>query len=148
MVRPWLATDKVRFVGEPVVAVLTEQAYQGQDAADLVEVDYDPLPAVVDLRAAALATRCWCSRRSAPTPTNGFGLDEEFDEHLFDDCEVVVTREIVNQRLAACAAGDPGRRGGLGRRRAGHAVVLHPERAERPRRGRRLARRRRRRWCT
>ena len=53
MVRPWLATEKVRFVGEPVVAVLTEQAYQGQDAADLVEIDYDPLPAVVDLRAAA-----------------------------------------------------------------------------------------------
>ena len=50
MVRPFLATDKVRFVGEPVAAVLTEEAYQGQDAADLVEVDYDPLPAVVDVR--------------------------------------------------------------------------------------------------
>ena len=45
MVRPFLATDNVRFVGEPVVAVLTEEAYQGQDAADLVEIDYDPLPA-------------------------------------------------------------------------------------------------------
>ena len=53
MARPWLATEKVRFVGEPVVAVLTERRYQGQDAAELVVVDYDPLPAVVDLRAAA-----------------------------------------------------------------------------------------------
>ncbi len=80
--------------------------------------------------------------RPAPTSPSAFGLDEEFDEHLFDDCEVVVTREIVNQRLAAGAAGDARRRGGLGRRRAGHAVVLHAERADGPRRGRRLARRR------
>jgi aerobic carbon-monoxide dehydrogenase large subunit len=102
MVRPWLATEKVRFVGEPVVAVLTEQAYQGQDAADLVEIDYDPLPAVVDLRAAA-SDEVLVFEDVGTNTTNGFGLDEEFDEHLFDDCEVVVTREIVNQRLAACA---------------------------------------------
>ena len=102
MVRPWLATEKVRFVGEPVVAVLTEQAYQGQDAADLVEIDYDPLPAVVDLRAAA-SDEVLVFEDVGTNTTNGFGLDEEFDEHLFDDCEVVVTQEIVNQRLAACA---------------------------------------------
>ena len=102
MVRPWLATEKVRFVGEPVVAVLTEQAYQGQDAADLVEIDYDPLPAVVDLRAAA-SDEVLVFDDVGTNTTNGFGLDEEFDEHLFDDCEVVVTQEIVNQRLAACA---------------------------------------------
>ena len=102
MVRPWLATEKVRFVGEPVVAVLTEQAYQGQDAADLVEIDYDPLPAVVDLRAAA-SDEVLVFEDVGTNTTNGFGLDEEFDEHLFDECEVVVTQEIVNQRLAACA---------------------------------------------
>jgi carbon-monoxide dehydrogenase large subunit len=49
MVRPFLASEVVRFVGEPVAAVLTEEAYQGQDAADLVEVDYDPLPVVVGI---------------------------------------------------------------------------------------------------
>ena len=77
-------------------------------------------------------TRCCCSTTSAPTRPTGFGLDKEFDEHLFDDCEVVVTQEIVNQRLAAVRAGDPGRRGGLGRGRAGHPLVLHAERAGRP----------------
>jgi aerobic carbon-monoxide dehydrogenase large subunit len=102
MVRPWLATEKVRFVGEPVVAVLTEHAYQGQDAADLVEVDYDPLPAVVDLRAAA-SDEVLVFDDVGTNTSNGFGLDSEFDEHLFDGCEVVVTRELVNQRLAACA---------------------------------------------
>src|SRR3712207_2129380 len=53
MERPFLAVDRVRFVGEPVAAVLTEERYQGPDAADLVEVDYDPLPALVDVREAA-----------------------------------------------------------------------------------------------
>src|SRR5687768_10579422 len=42
-VRSWLATDTVRFVGEPIVAIVTEQRYQGPDAAELVSVEYDPL---------------------------------------------------------------------------------------------------------
>ncbi|HEX3650056.1 MAG TPA: xanthine dehydrogenase family protein molybdopterin-binding subunit, partial [Pseudonocardiaceae bacterium] len=45
---PWLAKDKVRYVGEPVALVLTEHRYQLADAAELVDVDYDPLPAVID----------------------------------------------------------------------------------------------------
>lgn len=102
MVRSFLAADKVRFVGEPVVAVLTEEAYQGQDAADLVEVDYDPLPAVIDLHAAA-TDEVLLFEDAGTNTSNGFGLDAEFDEHLFDDCEVVVTREITNQRLAAAS---------------------------------------------
>src|SRR5690606_15245545 len=47
MVRPFLATNVVRYVGEPVAMVLTEERYQGEDAAELVMVDIDPLPAVV-----------------------------------------------------------------------------------------------------
>jgi aerobic carbon-monoxide dehydrogenase large subunit len=100
MVRPFLATDKVRFVGEPVVAVLTEEAYQGQDAADLVEIDYDPLPAVIDLKDAA-SDQVLLFEGVGTNTSNGFDADKEFDEHLFDGCDVVVTREIVNQRLAA-----------------------------------------------
>nr|WP_308253137.1 hypothetical protein [Pseudonocardia sp. ICBG601] len=42
MTRPFLATDRVRFVGEPVAAVLTEEYYQGEDAAELVDVEYEP----------------------------------------------------------------------------------------------------------
>ena len=57
MTRPFLATDRVRFVGEPVAAVLTEEAYQGEDAAELVDVEYDPLAVVIDpLEAANDAT--------------------------------------------------------------------------------------------
>ncbi|HVL82787.1 MAG TPA: xanthine dehydrogenase family protein molybdopterin-binding subunit [Pseudonocardia sp.] len=100
MVRRFLAADKVRFVGEPVAAVLTEEAYQGQDAADLVEVDYDPLPAVVDVRD-ALTDEVLLFDEAGTNLAGGFGLKKPFDEHLFDGCAVVVTREIVNQRLAA-----------------------------------------------
>jgi 2-furoyl-CoA dehydrogenase large subunit len=46
------ATDKVRFVGEPVAVVVARNRYLAEDAADLVEVDIDPLPAVVDVEKA------------------------------------------------------------------------------------------------
>ena len=45
MTRPLLATDRVRFAGEAVVAIVAESVSAGADAAALVEVDYDPLPA-------------------------------------------------------------------------------------------------------
>src|SRR6185437_7074932 len=51
--QPLLATDVVRFVGEPVAVVVTEQRYQGEDAGDLVDVDYDMLTPVIDMTTAA-----------------------------------------------------------------------------------------------
>ena len=47
-----LAVGKVRFVGEPVVAVVAETRELARDAAELVEVEYEPLDAVVDARRA------------------------------------------------------------------------------------------------
>ena len=52
MGQPLLATDVVRFVGEPVAVVVTEEPYQGEDAIELVDIDYELLPAVVDMAAA------------------------------------------------------------------------------------------------
>jgi len=46
---PVLAEKKVRYVGEPIAAVVAETVAQAMDAAELVEVDYDPLDAVTDL---------------------------------------------------------------------------------------------------
>jgi aerobic carbon-monoxide dehydrogenase large subunit len=48
MLRPILAKGTVRFVGEPVAAILTETRYAGEDAAEQVFVDYDPLPVLID----------------------------------------------------------------------------------------------------
>jgi carbon-monoxide dehydrogenase large subunit len=47
-----LATDKVRFVGDPVAMVVAETRHEGEDAAELIEVTYEPLPAVATYEAA------------------------------------------------------------------------------------------------
>ncbi len=47
-----LASDRVRYVGEPVAFALADTPYHAQDAAEAVMVDYDPLPCVVDAAAA------------------------------------------------------------------------------------------------
>ena len=43
-----LAVDRVRYVGEPIVALVAESRYAAEDALELVEVDYEPLPVVTD----------------------------------------------------------------------------------------------------
>jgi aerobic carbon-monoxide dehydrogenase large subunit len=50
---PALAKDRVRYVGDPVAFVVAETAALAQDAAELVEVQYDPLPCVTDLEEVA-----------------------------------------------------------------------------------------------
>src|SRR6266851_4095583 len=47
-----LARERVRFVGEPVAVVIAEDVYRAWDALDLIRVEYEPLPAVVDVEAA------------------------------------------------------------------------------------------------
>src|SRR5205823_11534263 len=46
--RPPLAEGEARFVGDPVALVVAESRYVAEDAVDLVDVDYEPLPPVVD----------------------------------------------------------------------------------------------------
>jgi len=99
MVHPVLASDKVRHVGDPVAIVVTDQAYQGEDAVELVDVDYDPLPAVVDL-ADAVAGQVLLYEAAGTNVAANFGDASQLDEHLFDECEVVTTRTIMNQRVA------------------------------------------------
>ena len=48
-----LARGKVRYVGEPVVGVIAESRYLAEDAAELIEIDFEPLPVVADPEAAA-----------------------------------------------------------------------------------------------
>jgi carbon-monoxide dehydrogenase large subunit len=50
--QPVLAQDKVRYVGEPVAVLVAEDRYVAEDALGLVEVDYEPLPAVASAEAA------------------------------------------------------------------------------------------------
>src|SRR5437660_601042 len=95
---PLLAADRVRYVGEPVALVLTEGRYQGEDAAELVGVDYDPLPPVPSMDDALTGQ----TLLFPGTDSNvvGTGTAGECDDASFDGCDVVLERTIMNQRLA------------------------------------------------
>jgi carbon-monoxide dehydrogenase large subunit len=100
MLQPLLATDVVRFAGEPVAVVLTEQAYQGEDAVELVDVDYEPLPAVIDLDDALSGARGLLFPAAESNVAIKFGDEAYFSKELFDGCDVVVSETIMNQRVA------------------------------------------------
>jgi carbon-monoxide dehydrogenase large subunit len=101
MAQPLLARDVVRFVGEPVAVVLTDDPLAGEDAAELVVLDLDPLPAVVDPREAATdAVLLFPEAGTNVAFSSPNGEDEDDDDDLFADCAVVVTREVLNQRVA------------------------------------------------
>jgi carbon-monoxide dehydrogenase large subunit len=99
MVRPWLATGVVRYVGEPVVALVAQDQAQAIDAAELVEIDYDPLEAVVSPIDAARDEVLLFPETGTNTCMRLEGGD---DPSLFDDCEVVVDLSMTHPRLAAC----------------------------------------------
>ena len=97
MLRPMLAHDTVRFVGEPIVAILAETREAGADAAEFVSIDYDPLPVIVDPEVAL-------TNELLLFPEVGTNVVCEIpranDDDIFADCEVVVEARIVNHRLA------------------------------------------------
>jgi carbon-monoxide dehydrogenase large subunit len=100
MGRSWLASDTVRYVGEPIAVVVAESPAEALDAAEQVWVDYDPLPAVVGPLAAA-------TDEVLLFPDHGTNTAMEIPfghtgDELFAGCDVVVRQEITNQRLAAC----------------------------------------------
>lgn len=69
--RPLMAYDTVRFVGEPIGMVIAETRAAATDAAELVIVDYEPLPPVVDLDASSAGPTWPVTASSASTTTSG-----------------------------------------------------------------------------
>jgi aerobic carbon-monoxide dehydrogenase large subunit len=100
-----LATDKVRHVGDGVAVVVAEDRYAAHDAVEAIEVDYEPLPAVVNMESALRDdsplvhddvpnNRCFTYR-------GDYG-DYEATKQRGDDV-VVVERTFINQRLIPTA---------------------------------------------
>lgn len=52
---PVLAGDECRYVGEPIAVILAQSRYMAEDAADLVQIEFEPLPPCIDLRKALLS---------------------------------------------------------------------------------------------
>jgi len=98
LVRPLLAVDRVRFVGEPVAVVLAEGQAVGMDAAELVAVDIDPLPAVVDPVAAAGADAPILFPNHGTNVVGGRHHDAEAD--FFGAADAVATARFRHNRVA------------------------------------------------
>ncbi len=94
-----LAQDRVYYVGHPVAVVVATDRYIARDAADLVEVDYDPQPAVADPEK-AIATGAPAVHPDWPDNTAFTFHQEGGDiERAFREAEVVVKQRITSQRL-------------------------------------------------
>lgn len=102
--RTLLASDKVRYVGEPIVAIVTETREQGEDAAEAIIVDYDYLEAFVDLETSmASSTHIYESAGSNVVfDTTALGIPENTGDAYFEGCEVTVKGRFLNQRVAPC----------------------------------------------
>ncbi|MEA3218316.1 MAG: aerobic carbon-monoxide dehydrogenase large subunit [Acidimicrobiia bacterium] len=100
--RPPLATDRVRFVGEAVAAVIAETRRQAVDAADEVIVEIDPLPPVVD------PEHAFDDGAPVIVPDHGSNLSfsnvdplpNDSADEFFADADVVVRGRFENQRIA------------------------------------------------
>src|SRR6266545_6357210 len=99
-----LAREKVRHVGEPVAAILAESVAQALDAAERVEVDYEPLAAVTDARA---ARETGAPQLHTCAPGNicfrWARGDEAAVRAAFQTAPHKVTIDLVNNRLIGAA---------------------------------------------
>mgnify|MGYP002623598720 CR=1 FL=1 len=99
-----LATDKVRFQGQEVAFVVAEDRYAARDALELIEVDYEPLPVVSDVRRALDPDAPVIRDDKEGQTTNRIfdweaGDEAETERVLADADVVVVTQEIPFQRV-------------------------------------------------
>ncbi len=100
---PPLATDEVRYVGEPIAVVVAETRYQAHDALEGISVDYDPLPAITNIEAA--------TQSDSPLVHGDMGTNECYNlvsppdsyEAAKAKADVVLKRRFRQQRLIPSA---------------------------------------------
>lgn len=97
MCRPFLADDVVRFAGEAVAVIVADTPEQAADAAELVEVEYDALPVLVDPEQAVLDEVLLFAAAATNTVS---ATDDAPRDDLFVGCDVVVEARLVNSRMA------------------------------------------------
>jgi carbon-monoxide dehydrogenase large subunit len=112
--RPPLAEGEVKFVGDPVAIVIAENRYVAEDAIELVDVDYDPLPVIADftqaVNAAAVVHEAYPDNvagglSGAPPDEEAFAAAAYVaDEQIYQQTHVPVpieTRGLVVEWVAA-----------------------------------------------
>jgi carbon-monoxide dehydrogenase large subunit len=101
--RPVLARDRVRFAGEAVAMVVATDRYAARDAADLVEVDYEPLTAVVDPEKAIANGAMVIHEQYKDNVAYRWVLEGGDLKKAFDEADKIVRQRMVNQRLIPVA---------------------------------------------
>jgi aerobic carbon-monoxide dehydrogenase large subunit len=102
---PSVAVDEVNHVGEAVAVIVARSKSEAQDAVELVDVDYDPLPAVLDMEEAIAQDPSLCHDHLESNQSFHFVFDggeagtASDTDQVFADAEVVVSRRFVQQRL-------------------------------------------------
>ena len=94
--RPLLATDRVRFVGEPIVLIIADSTAKAKDAAELVDIDYDDLPVSLDLAIGKNTIH--------PEAPGNVAFEWELGDKLktdavFKNADKVVSMEVENNRI-------------------------------------------------
>src|ERR687897_238604 len=98
-----LAGDKVRFQGQEVAFVIATDAYTARDALQLIDVEYEPLPAIANARRALdpdaplIRDDKTGQTDNLASPTWEAG-DEEATDRAFAEADTVVTRDIIYPR--------------------------------------------------
>ena len=100
---PPLARAKVRYVGEPVAVVVAEDRYQARDAAELVEVDYEPLAAVTDPEKALAKGSPRVHEEFKDNQACLWKIEAGFPERAFKKADRIVRQRFLNQRLIPVA---------------------------------------------
>jgi aerobic carbon-monoxide dehydrogenase large subunit len=100
--QPILNAERVRFVGDRVAFVVAETIEQARDAAELVEVDYEPLPVVVNLEDAAKdgAPKVWDDNPNGNTAFRLMFGNKDATEAAFAKAKHVVKLRVENNRLS------------------------------------------------
>jgi carbon-monoxide dehydrogenase large subunit len=98
-----LAKDVVRYVGDAVAVVVAETDYEAYDALDLIDVDYEPLPAVVDPQQAAAAGAPQLHPEAPGNVAFHWTVAGGDVDAAFASAEVVVSDRIIQQRLIPTA---------------------------------------------
>ncbi len=99
-----LAEGKVRFYGDPVAVVIADDKYTARDAVDLIDVDYEPLPAAIDLEkamqpGAPLLYEEYGTNVALPMHPPTDDIDKVFADTVANGGKIVKGR-LVNQRVA------------------------------------------------
>ncbi|NUM34172.1 MAG: xanthine dehydrogenase family protein molybdopterin-binding subunit [Candidatus Brocadiae bacterium] len=98
-----LAKDKVRYVGEPIVAVVAENRYIAEDALNDIVVDFEPLPAVVDLEKALLPNTALI-HEDLPSNLAAHVIQEKGNYFsIKDKADVIIKRDLSYDHGAAVA---------------------------------------------